>query len=288
LQHRSASKRSSASTLAALLGGGGGATTTLDNRPGSPHAGGGTAASVPAGTSPTYSNGPSPSLTRNNTGSSATIAAAADTMAASTGATATKPGLGRLLVGSLSNLFRVDSLVGTAARDPSPPLPQAVSGGLPSTLKHPLVAPTALARADGSRSDAGISAGGGYGGTNGRTGGGAGGTLGLELALSELTADVESRLNENQLVIQQVLGSGAFGTVYKALWKGLQVAVKTMTLTADAVTQGRHAALMEAALSKSIFHPNVVTTYTCDLKPMHVDSHRGGAMTGLQILNETE
>jgi hypothetical protein len=30
----------------------------------------------------------------------------------------------------------------------------------------------------------------------------------------------------------------------------LQVAVKTMTLTADAVTQGRHAALMEAALSK--------------------------------------
>ncbi|GLI68318.1 hypothetical protein VaNZ11_012681, partial [Volvox africanus] len=37
-----------------------------------------------------------------------------------------------------------------------------------------------------------------------------------------------------------------------------------------------------------IFHPNVVTTYTCDLKPMHVDSQRGGAMTGLQILNETE
>ena len=30
----------------------------------------------------------------------------------------------------------------------------------------------------------------------------------------------------------------------------------------------------------------MVTTYTCDLKPMHVDSKRGGAMTGLQIMNE--
>lgn len=64
--------------------------------------------------------------------------------------------------------------------------------------------------------------------------------------------------------------------------------MKTLTLTSDAVTQGRHAALMEAALSKSIFHTNVVTTYTCDLKPVHVDSRKGGAMTGLQILNETE
>ncbi|GLI68319.1 hypothetical protein VaNZ11_012682, partial [Volvox africanus] len=119
-------------------------------------------------------------------------------------------------------------------------------------LKHPLVAPTAAARVDGFRSDASVGAasgngpgpGGGGGVVNGRSGGGTSGMLGLELALSELTADFESRLNENQLVIQQVLGSGAFGTVYKALWKGLQVAVKTMTLTADAVTQGRHAALM--------------------------------------------
>ncbi len=32
----------------------------------------------------------------------------------------------------------------------------------------------------------------------------------------------------------------------------------------------------------------MVTTYTCDLKPMHVDASRVGAMTGLAIMNETE
>ncbi|GLI68315.1 hypothetical protein VaNZ11_012676, partial [Volvox africanus] len=221
-----------------------------------------------------------------------------------------KPGLGRLLVGSLSNLFRVDSLTGGLQRSPSPP-PAALnpSGSSLTGMVDRLPAnrtsaiqlvdvrhggsPTPSGASAQRTSNTGSAAGTTVAGITARGGCSRGGTAtpaatDLCTALSELTADFESRLNENQLVIQQVLGSGAFGTVYKALWKGLQVAVKTMTLTADAVTQGRHAALMEAALSKSIFHPNVVTTYTCDLKPMHVDSQRGGAMTGLQILNETE
>ncbi|GIL86279.1 hypothetical protein Vretifemale_14684 [Volvox reticuliferus] len=215
-----------------------------------------------------------------------------------------KPGLGRLLVGSLSNLFRVDSLTAGLQRSASPPPPaltpsgSSLTGIVDRTTRTSAVQLVDV-RQGGSPTPSGAgvqrtsNAGTTVAGITARGGGGRSGTVtpaatDLGTTLSELTADVESRLNENQLVIQQVLGSGAFGTVYKALWKGLQVAVKTMTLTADAVTQGRHAALMEAALSKSIFHPNVVTTYTCDLKPMHVDSHRGGAMTGLQILNETE
>ncbi|GIL53869.1 hypothetical protein Vafri_9381 [Volvox africanus] len=221
-----------------------------------------------------------------------------------------KPGLGRLLVGSLSNLFRVDSLTGGLQRAASPP-PAALtpSGssltGMVDRLQTNRTSavqladvrqgesPTPSGAGAQRTSNTGSAAGTTVAGIAARGGGSRGviatpAAMDLGTTLSELTADFESRLNENQLVIQQMLGSGAFGTVYKALWKGLQVAVKTLTLTTDAVTQGRHAALMEAALSKSIFHPNVVTTYTCDLKPMHVDSHRGGAMTGLQILNETE
>ena len=229
-----------------------------------------------------------------------------------------KANLSKLLVGSLSTLFSVDGLAGAvqASKTASQAAGGAAgaSGGSVTAGSQSGAARrvSALQLAESGRGGGGsnglapagrmsMAAGAGVGGAAGSamaTGGGlgmAGRTAGmaasnmtLGAALSELTADMENRLNENQLVIQQVLGSGAFGTVYKALWKGLQVAVKTMTLTADAVTQGRHAALMEAALSKSIFHPNVVTTYTCDLKPMHVDSRRGGAMTGLQIMNETQ
>ncbi|KAG2491887.1 hypothetical protein HYH03_009839 [Edaphochlamys debaryana] len=227
-----------------------------------------------------------------------------------------KPGLGKLLVGSLTNLFRVDNLVASGTQSaassashkhmsPHQSFIRRESGKVPGLTGGSSPGTTPPATAGPRESGPGAASS----GTNGSGGGGSGGmgeggqanhrassrgttpkvaSGGLGAALSEMTADVESRVNENQLVIQQILGSGAFGTVYKALWKGLQVAVKTMTLTSDAVTQGRHAALMEAALSKSIFHPNVVTTYTCDLKPMHVDSHRGGAMTGLQIANETE
>ncbi len=44
-----------------------------------------------------------------------------------------------------------------------------------------------------------------------------------------------------------------------------------MSLSVGSVgPSGRHGALMEAALSSSIFHTNLVTTYTCDLKPVQV------------------
>ncbi|GFR48796.1 hypothetical protein Agub_g10746, partial [Astrephomene gubernaculifera] len=229
------------------------------------------------------------------------------------GGTVSKPGFGKLLVGSLSTLFRVDNLTVGLQKNSSPPPSLTPSGGsgtsgAPSGRYHRAESGPSRANAGGNAGQgstatgttvragrtsvngpnaggAGASGGGGGAGSAGRV---STGPAGLGATLTELSADMERSVNENQLVIQQPLGAGAFGTVYKALWKGLPVAVKTMTLTSDAVTQGRHAALVEAALSKSIYHANVVTTYTCDLKPMHVDSHRGGAMTGLHITNETE
>ncbi len=58
--------------------------------------------------------------------------------------------------------------------------------------------------------------------------------------------------------------------MYKGTWKGIVVAIKTITFQ-DKVFGGDKAqskALMEAAISGSILHPNLVATYSHDLKPL--------------------
>lgn len=53
-------------------------------------------------------------------------------------------------------------------------------------------------------------------------------------------------------------------------WKGLQVAVKTITFQ-DRIYGGdkqQHRAVLEAAISSNLNHPNVVITYSYDIKPM--------------------
>ena len=61
------------------------------------------------------------------------------------------------------------------------------------------------------------------------------------------------------------------------------MAVKSLLFTSHSLdvagdkTQG---VLMEAALSKSISHPNVVATYSCDLKPVTADLTAAGGGGG--------
>jgi hypothetical protein len=74
-----------------------------------------------------------------------------------------------------------------------------------------------------------------------------------------------------QLQLHDVIGSGSFGVVYRATWRGVPAAVKVLQLPAAAggslglgSGEGRAAgrreqmAVMETALGASIHHPNIV------------------------------
>ena len=52
------------------------------------------------------------------------------------------------------------------------------------------------------------------------------------------------------------------------MWHNLAVAVKIVLFSTASVN--RRIALQEAALSKSISHPNIIATYAVDAKPMSV------------------
>lgn len=58
--------------------------------------------------------------------------------------------------------------------------------------------------------------------------------------------------------------------VYKGLWKGSVVAVKTIVLPAVMSGQEKREkmAIMEAAISSALSHPNIMQTYTYDIKPI--------------------
>ncbi|KAG2500643.1 hypothetical protein HYH03_001410 [Edaphochlamys debaryana] len=82
---------------------------------------------------------------------------------------------------------------------------------------------------------------------------------------------------DDPIQVFEVLGEGAFGKVQKGLWRGTVVAVKTMILPANMTGQQKREkmAVMEAAISSSLVHPNIVTTYTYFIRPYHEPTHDG-------------
>ncbi|GAX83628.1 hypothetical protein CEUSTIGMA_g11052.t1 [Chlamydomonas eustigma] len=96
-------------------------------------------------------------------------------------------------------------------------------------------------------------------------------------AAAELIASVQRQITAGEAVpggeqiqILEDLGSGAYGKVSKGIWRGREVAVKTMVLPTNMSSKEsrERMALMEAAISTTLSHPNIVQTYSYSLVPL--------------------
>jgi len=106
-----------------------------------------------------------------------------------------------------------------------------------------------------------------------------------------LRQEVEGLLKEgtggHSIKLEGLIGKGAWGAVYKGSWKGLTVAVKTVVFTAHADSLNKPLmnearAVLEAAVCLSLSHPNIVSTYHYDVKPV---CHNEDDKMGLDVQN---
>ncbi|GIM05528.1 hypothetical protein Vretimale_9989, partial [Volvox reticuliferus] len=88
----------------------------------------------------------------------------------------------------------------------------------------------------------------------------------------------------DDLELQAVLGEGSYGRVYRALWRGTTVAAKVILLPAHMTGRERYErmAIMEAAISSSLSHPNIVQTYTYGVERVDGAKARRMRLTGSQ------
>lgn len=110
-----------------------------------------------------------------------------------------------------------------------------------------------------------------------------GGAVDLNKRVQQLAEELLlTGAQDEKLVLGRPIGRGAFGIVYHGWWRNLEVAVKTVLLSQhDPGLQEK--ALMEAALSSSVVHPNVVSIYHYDLKPVAATATHGTLQSSLRI-----
>ncbi|GFR47720.1 hypothetical protein Agub_g9474 [Astrephomene gubernaculifera] len=107
------------------------------------------------------------------------------------------------------------------------------------------------------------------------------------LTAGRMTPDEEPHSALGDLVLQSVLGEGSYGRVYRALWRGTTVAVKVILLPAHMSGRERleRMAVMEAAISSSLSHPNIVQTYTYSVAA--VEGPKARAWSAMQSSGHT-
>jgi len=92
----------------------------------------------------------------------------------------------------------------------------------------------------------------------------------IEALRRSMARNPNAGMDDLDIKTLQMLGEGTFGKVYKGIWRGTVVAVKTLVLPANmsGAEKREKMAIMEAAISSSLSHPNIVQTYTYAVKPM--------------------
>lgn len=76
---------------------------------------------------------------------------------------------------------------------------------------------------------------------------------------------------DHSFVLGEQIAAGGFGVVYKGTWKGIPVAIKTVVFQDKGhkelqQNKERARAIVEAAISSSVAHPNIVQTYAFSFK----------------------
>ena len=82
-------------------------------------------------------------------------------------------------------------------------------------------------------------------------------------------------LGEEELSLVEPIGKGGFGTVYKGMWRNLEVAVKIVVFAqfGPGGVENDKRAITEAAVCMSVVHPNVTATYHYDIRLEKTDKH---------------
>ncbi|KAL6753218.1 kinase-like domain-containing protein [Haematococcus lacustris] len=86
-----------------------------------------------------------------------------------------------------------------------------------------------------------------------------------------MVTQMQRELGDQEVVVTRVLGSGGSGVVYQGTWRGLTVAVKTLVFTVlpmQPMTRRQQRAMTEAAICRTLHHPNIVATYAYELQSL--------------------
>lgn len=86
----------------------------------------------------------------------------------------------------------------------------------------------------------------------------AGGKGGAQLCAAATPPGEAASLAE-EVVLQEQLGAGAFGTVYKGVWQGRPVAVKVLQTSCHANSRELESFRLEARLLSNLQHPHIVS-----------------------------
>ncbi|GFR46232.1 hypothetical protein Agub_g7777 [Astrephomene gubernaculifera] len=89
--------------------------------------------------------------------------------------------------------------------------------------------------------------------------------------LRDAIAAIRAELRDPQFRVHSVLSRGTTSVVFRGAWKDLPVAIKTLVVLGGTLGQEglqKHRAVLEAAISVSLAHPNIVATYVYDMKPL--------------------